>query len=1230
MPLPPDRMRVAWLPPTQPGSVLTLASPPLAPKWLPPGPIDYVLAIGPDHLPRWVPPPSGGGGGGDMSNPMTGIADLIVGGVSGTPTRLAVGAPGTVLTAASGAVQWLPPAPGFSNPMTTLGDLIVAAAAGAPSRLPVGAEGTVLTIASGVPTWAALPGETFAELWRFDSTIQSGPPLGLGRFMLDSATTPTTVTISATTDTSIDATPMLQRIQVGDTLYVQHKQDSTKFWRFQVTSVPVFSGSPVVAVLGVTLLGTQGGAIINNAPILVALTTGSGGASSGMANPMTSVGDLITGGAAGAASRLGVGTAGQVLTVASGVPSWRTPLADPLVGAWTWTDALIASPPISTGQLGRNAAAGVGLDAATKQYIASSGSFTHTAGPTTTAIVISSHAGSGNYRITAATYGGMALTSAGSHINGTAACVSTWYLLNPPLGTQTVSISFNGDGYVLVRSLTGVASFGALASATSGGNPLTTTIASAAGRFVIDAATKQNAGTTHTMTPGAGQTVHFQDGGVETGPAVLGSIKAGAASVTMTWTDSPGGGLWGAQQLLEVIPLVSTGLPPSMIVVSTTAADGSNHAFALGALKPGDSLIVQSYADAAKTFRVDVTGNAVVTGATVQIPVTPRSAAWGAYPANGDLVALTLDLGAGGFNPLTTSGDIIVGLSGGALGRLGIGTAGQVLTVGSGTPVWTTPFTNPMTGVGDLIRGGTAGAATRLAPGSNGQWLTLTGGIPAWAALPAPTLAATQIGYGSAGGVLTGEAALAWITASRVIQLTRSLAVPASSPADIAQVYVDRNGGTAGNAGLFVRDERGAIYRMASWGAGAAEYGFHVDTHDGGLGFSPNSGYAYVGSGTSDPFALLVAATIVAFVDTAGNLMVGPGTAAFGTNAARSLGLAMGTAPTTSPADLVQLTAVDVAGAGTAGLALRDESGYVQRFGQGGHFFPKTSPAPATPPTGFVVAYAKSDGRLYQKDEAGIENAFGFADSMPAVRNLAGTFTAAASTIALTADYVWLRDPVAKTTLLRAALNATLNLTTAGPAVNGRDQAGNLGPNAWVYIYAIWNGTTLGLIASASTPATGPTLPSGYTHWAFLTALRVGGTANQWLNSGRVLGRTVYLETSVGVLVNGNATAETAISLAAAVPIASVAPRWFAVMVALYQDTTVNVARGMQLRLTAGGGTFYQIILTTQVANINMRLDIPIFVPNVAQNVYYLWDAATGTRNASLFITGYDVLNGDG
>ena len=55
------------------------------------------------------------------------------------------------------------------------------------------------------------------------------------------------------------------------------------------------------------------------------------------------------------------------------------------------------------------------------------------------------------------------------------------------------------------------------------------------------------------------------------------------------------------------------------------------------------------------------------------------------------------------------------------------------------------------------------------------------------------------------------------------------------------------------------------------------------------------------------------------------NANIGIGTATFGTSATQTLALFNGTAPTTSPADTVQLFSVDAAGAGTASLGLRTE-----------------------------------------------------------------------------------------------------------------------------------------------------------------------------------------------------------------------------------------------------------------------------------------------------------------
>ena len=69
-------------------------------------------------------------------------------------------------------------------------------------------------------------------------------------------------------------------------------------------------------------LANSSGSLANNGSGGLSWTGGSGG---GFSNPMTAVGDLVIGGTAGAAQRLGIGSSGQVLTVASGAPAWVTP-----------------------------------------------------------------------------------------------------------------------------------------------------------------------------------------------------------------------------------------------------------------------------------------------------------------------------------------------------------------------------------------------------------------------------------------------------------------------------------------------------------------------------------------------------------------------------------------------------------------------------------------------------------------------------------------------------------------------------------------------------------------------------------------------------------------------------------------------------------------------------------------------------------------------------------------
>lgn len=88
-----------------------------------------------------------------MVNPMTTAGDIVKGGTSGAPERLAIGSTGQVLTVTAGAPAWETP---FENPMTTAGDLIKGGTSGAAERLAIGTTGQVLTVTAGAPAWATI------------------------------------------------------------------------------------------------------------------------------------------------------------------------------------------------------------------------------------------------------------------------------------------------------------------------------------------------------------------------------------------------------------------------------------------------------------------------------------------------------------------------------------------------------------------------------------------------------------------------------------------------------------------------------------------------------------------------------------------------------------------------------------------------------------------------------------------------------------------------------------------------------------------------------------------------------------------------------------------------------------------------------------------------------------------------------------------------------------------
>ena len=97
-----------------------------------------------------------------------------------------------------------------------------------------------------------------------------------------------------------------------------------------LTTSPVFTTPNLGTPSAVTLTNASGLPLSTGVTGTLPITSGGTGQTTASAafdalNPMTTLGDMIYEGAGPSATRLAIGTSGQVLTVSGGIPSWSTP-----------------------------------------------------------------------------------------------------------------------------------------------------------------------------------------------------------------------------------------------------------------------------------------------------------------------------------------------------------------------------------------------------------------------------------------------------------------------------------------------------------------------------------------------------------------------------------------------------------------------------------------------------------------------------------------------------------------------------------------------------------------------------------------------------------------------------------------------------------------------------------------------------------------------------------------
>ena len=202
-----------------------------------------------------------------------------------------------------------------------------------------------------------------------------------------------------------------------------------------------------------------------------------------------------------------------------------------------------------------------------------------------------------------------------------------------------------------------------------------------------------------------------------------------------------------------------------------------------------------------------------------------------------------------------------------------------------------------------------------------------------------------------------------------------------------------------------------------------------------------------------------------------------------------------------------------------------------------------------------------------------------------------------------------------------------VDITVAGPIVGGRDQAAAFAVSSWVHFYFIFNPTSnqLGLIVSASAQDVGPSLPAGFSHFAYIGGMGLDASGN--LPKMHMAGSLFTYDdpTTARILNAGVATAATTVSASAVVPPNATSIAYTAVL----SLTNSAIAQFVGFMRPSGysAAVYPYVAADVQVAGGQVEAINSIELARGSGGVDYAISAAPTTGGLSIYVTGYRVPN---